>query len=610
MSRLGHGSLTSYSSLCVRNGVIMVQVSTLVQEALSRKTAAHTLTTCKKSAALILLLVAVLLHDLRHSGSVSGRGNWWWWGVCGLCVGAAILLLRLVVGYAASCLTITPIEVTDKQRTLLAISETDIGFKSVTPKKATSTPVADKTIPLSSLFTATLRTPSPMSPLPPGTVSPGGAWGGGHLSFHSTSPGSPLHCSLRSPVSPLASFNMTGSSGGSVTADSWSYHRNQSSILDTSYSPPSLGQLPFSTSQLSDSLVGRALSPALTPVATPSSASPGPSITDQASLSAFLQQHRDRESLRHIMSQCESSSGMSSSLWVYPGSPHTQLPDHTSALRKNLYQAATKDTGQETNSATDKSEDSQTSTLSSSSVGKIWRKRDVTPQQLFQFTENLRIWLSSNMLVPLVGDIDTTNKALRAAAPEIQIGSVGVDKLKKTAQHISGLKQLADVVGFLDLTAHQDYLVHRLRELAVGGAMSAFRWDSGSHTFSGGPWKEDYPTDSAILLHLFAMYMDRQLPPDIQQPEGRRFSSTNVIKVPEKPPKPTLRPLLYLTQVNPPHVKVILPPDEECEVGSGRNNLFHTLLLFIHHITHHQHSRIGSINLDMSGINLSWVLRT
>lgn len=46
------------------------------------------------------------------------------------------------------------------------------------------------------------------------------------------------------------------------------------------------------------------------------------------------------------VSQCESNSGMGSSLWVYPGSPHTQLPDHTTALRKNLYQAATKDTGE------------------------------------------------------------------------------------------------------------------------------------------------------------------------------------------------------------------------------------------------------------------------
>lgn len=62
-----------------------------------------------------------------------------------------------------------------------------------------------------------------------------------------------------------------------------------------------------------------------------------------------------------------------------------------------------------------------------------------------QFTENLRIWMSANLLVPLVKDIDSTNKALSAAAPEIQIGCVGVDKLKKTAQNISGVKQLSDV---------------------------------------------------------------------------------------------------------------------------------------------------------------------
>lgn len=60
---------------------------------------------------------------------MSGLGDGWWWGVCGVCVGAAIVLLRLVAGYAASCLALTPIEVTDKQRTLLAIAETG-GFCS------------------------------------------------------------------------------------------------------------------------------------------------------------------------------------------------------------------------------------------------------------------------------------------------------------------------------------------------------------------------------------------------------------------------------------------------------------------------------------------------
>ena len=63
----------------------------------------------------------------------------------------------------------------------------------------------------------------------------------------------------------------------------------------------------------------------------------------------------------------------------------------------------------------------------------------------FQFEENLRIWLSSNILVPLVKVIDKTNEALATVAPELQIGSVGVDKLKKASQNISGVKQLSNV---------------------------------------------------------------------------------------------------------------------------------------------------------------------
>ena len=51
------------------------------------------------------------------------------------------------------------------------------------------------------------------------------------------------------------------------------------------------------------------------------------------------------------------------------------------------------------------------------------------------------------------------------------------------------------------------------------------------------------------MLHLFAMYMDTQLPPDPTKPDGRAFSSTHLVKTPEKPLKPTPHPMLYLTQV-------------------------------------------------------------
>ncbi|KAK8728682.1 hypothetical protein OTU49_009089, partial [Cherax quadricarinatus] len=547
--------------LCVR--VIMAQVSTLVQEVLSRKSAGQTIASCKKWAVFIILFIAVLVHDLKDGGNLSGRSKLWWWTCLVLCVIATVILVKLILSYIINFFTLNAIEVNDKQRSLFSINETDVGFKPATPKKLNSTPVVDKSVSLSSLFNATLRGSSPMSP--PAAVSPvnmsTASWS--NLSYQ----GSP---SLQSPGSSATSpaglnFSMSSNSSGSATANSWAFHCNQLSLLNSSYNVmTSPQQHSFSPSQLSESLLGhRVGSNTGSPVSPNVYGSP---ITDEAGLHNYLQQHKEREKLRQI--------------------------------------------SQETNSEDSKSDDSKASTLCSSSVSKIWRKRNVTPEQLFQFTENLRIWMSTNLLVPLVQDIDSTNKALRAAAPEIQIGCVGVDKLKKTAQNISGLKQLADVVPFLDVTIHQDYLVHRLRELSAGGAISAYRWNGGSSTFNGKPWKEEYPTDTAILLHLFAMYMDRQLPPDIQQPEGRMFSSTHVIKAPEKPVKPTTRPLLYFSQINPPHVKVVLPPDEECEVGSGRNNFTHALLLFVHHVTHQQHSRIANINLTMSGVNLSWVVRS
>ncbi|KAG7167875.1 Transmembrane protein 209-like [Homarus americanus] len=567
----------------------MAQVSTLVREVLSRKSAGQTITSCKKWAVFIVLFIAILVHDLKHSGNVSGRSKLWWWTCLVLCFISTLILVKLLLSYAVNFFTLNAIEVNDKQRSLLSIHETDIGFKPATPKKTNSTPVADKSVSFSSLFNATLRSSSPMSP--PGAVTPvnmsHSSWG--NLSCQSASP-SPLQSPGSSVSSPVAglNFSLTSSSGGSVTANSWAFHRNQSSILSSSYNiMTSPQQHSFSPSQLSDSLLAHRVSSS--PNSPVSPAAYGPPISGEAGLQDYLQQYKEREKLRQIMSQSEGNNSMNSSLWAYGTSPHSQLSDHGNILRKNVYQAATKDMGQETNSADSKSDDSKTSTLCSSSVSKIWHKRNVTPEQLFQFTENLRIWMSATLLVPLVQDIDNTNKALRAAAPEIQIGCVGVDKLKKTAQNISGLKQLADVVPFLDVTIHQDYLVHRLRELSAGGAISAYRWNGGSSTFNSKPWKEEYPTDTAILLHLFAMYMDRQLPPDIQQPEGRMFSSTHI---------------------NPPHVKIVLPPDEECEVGSGRNNFTHALLLFIHHVTHQQHSRIANINLTMSGVNLSWVVRS
>ena len=47
---------------------------------------------------------------------------------------------------------------------------------------------------------------------------------------------------------------------------------------------------------------------------------------------------------------------------------------------------------------------------------------------------------------------------------------------------------------------------------------------------------------------------------------------------------------------------------ETLEVGQGRNNLFHVLLLFLHLIKTKEQGMLGRINFGSSGINVLWVL--
>jgi hypothetical protein len=41
---------------------------------------------------------------------------------------------------------------------------------------------------------------------------------------------------------------------------------------------------------------------------------------------------------------------------------------------------------------------------------------------------------------------------------------------------------------------------------------------------------------------------------------------------------------------------------------SGRNNLFHTLILFLHYIKNKEGGVLGRINFGVSGINILWVI--
>ena len=158
------------------------------------------------------------------------------------------------------------------------------------------------------------------------------------------------------------------------------------------------------------------------------------------------------------------------------------------------------------------------------------------------------MWISQTVLVRIVAEVDDANRQLsRLGMGDAAVGEAGLEKVKRlaaaAAMHQPGLPpqhlmpsqlaaQLQNLVPFLEVTASQDYLVHRLRELARGGAMSGFRWNGGG-SFRGRAWSDKLPSDAEIAMHCVAAYFDSRLPPAHGVVDGRTFSSLHFFRMPE-----------------------------------------------------------------------------
>ncbi|KAK2158053.1 hypothetical protein LSH36_178g04112 [Paralvinella palmiformis] len=321
-------------------------------------------------------------------------------------------------------------------------------------------------------------------------------------------------------------------------------------------------------------------------------------ITDQKTLEQFLIKQLDKEQKRQTVSRTVSPAG-SSSFWNQsPG-----LIDQTSLLSKYQYQVACRSPQQTKVKGDDI--DEPVSYLAE----EVWASQNVHLADVDRWIENLRKWLSRTILSHLLHEIDKINDTLaRIGCEDMQIGEVGIATLKQLATtKVLHVPTLNSVVPFLEVCANQEYLVSRIRELGAGGAMSSYKWNGGG-VFKGKPWGQHLPTDAAILMHLLCSYMDARLLPHPKYPDGKTFTAQYFVKTPDKPDlvkKDNL--LLYQAKVNPPHFKVILE-DHVLSPPKGRNNMFHAILLFLHHIHVKHHGMLGRINLGLSGINILWIL--
>eukprot|EP01097_Dermamoeba_algensis_P002126 TRINITY_DN1845_c0_g1_i2.p1 TRINITY_DN1845_c0_g1~~TRINITY_DN1845_c0_g1_i2.p1 ORF type:complete len:352 (+),score=76.72 TRINITY_DN1845_c0_g1_i2:784-1839(+) len=150
----------------------------------------------------------------------------------------------------------------------------------------------------------------------------------------------------------------------------------------------------------------------------------------------------------------------------------------------------------------------------------------------------------------------------------------------------------------------REYVIKRIQELAQGAYLSAFKWNGGG-VWKGKEWTPELPTDSQILIHLFCTYMDFLL---LQDPlsEIKPFTYKYFICFPDTPEGKSSSVLIHQSHIHPPDFEVVYAK-EKWRPDQGRNNLFHTLIFFIHCIAQKFDGYIDQVNMDGAEPQLQFI---
>ena len=337
--------------------------------------------------------------------------------------------------------------------------------------------------------------------------------------------------------------------------------------------------------------------------------SPSSPLTNSSQLAAYLANYSQWEASQSLAEQdtsSQTSQAGPSGLWAgYNNS--RQLDFSSSCSGQQVYQLSSPLPPTNNANATDSDK-----TLDKTQSKVLSHRLGIDPRELVSWNENLRVWLTQTILKPLVSEIDRVNSALpRLGISDVSVGSVPVERLRKVSalpQVNSSLSSLAALLPYLEVSSDQTYLLDRLRALSATGAMSSYRWSAG-----GQGWTDRLPSDSEIVMHCVTTYMDTRLLLVSTIHSGDNltsFSGRHFVKFGDKlrQMRDDKNTLAIIQDTKSPVHYVVQVGDKQLDVGVGRNNMIHSLLLFLHTVKVERSGLLGRVNFGLSGLNILWVL--
>eukprot|EP00193_Tetraselmis_chui_P015666 CAMPEP_0177781044 /NCGR_PEP_ID=MMETSP0491_2-20121128/17599_1 /TAXON_ID=63592 /ORGANISM="Tetraselmis chuii, Strain PLY429" /LENGTH=472 /DNA_ID=CAMNT_0019301001 /DNA_START=142 /DNA_END=1557 /DNA_ORIENTATION=+ len=304
----------------------------------------------------------------------------------------------------------------------------------------------------------------------------------------------------------------------------------------------------------------------------------------------------------------------------------------------------------------------------------LLKKLDVTEIALDVWTERFREWMATVVLQPLVAAAEAASANVVASTQAAGWQGVKLTALggninrSHGARHLHGeieaddqmmisqifeslnAKQRSNMLTNADMAcfealnsymqlskllngdylngllpaAPRGYIAARVRTLAESTCMMAFEWNKGGD-FMGRPWSNELPTDSALVLYLFAAYVTAprwEWPTTSTSGKGSRAGPLYVGALPARPAEQftailPVRPAslhkggvailgLSLASANP-HFSLLLEGEIALTL-TGPNAVFHTILLFLQYIRRYRFSMLGEHHLDYRQLDLAWVI--
>eukprot|EP01129_Flabellula_baltica_P013428 TRINITY_DN6220_c0_g1_i1.p1 TRINITY_DN6220_c0_g1~~TRINITY_DN6220_c0_g1_i1.p1 ORF type:complete len:245 (+),score=29.56 TRINITY_DN6220_c0_g1_i1:585-1319(+) len=228
---------------------------------------------------------------------------------------------------------------------------------------------------------------------------------------------------------------------------------------------------------------------------------------------------------------------------------------------------------------------------------RLYQKLHLSSEIVEDWTVVMKLWVTKNLILITLQKCDTAEQIIRE-------NNLGTLENIYNCQNEEFYYFWQKLKGHISIHgAPVSYIKQRLISMVDAGEQT-------SDTSRIVGWKEEYPTDAMIIMHLFCSFMDENLslsrtgdqyPMEQSFPFKHPFTSNHFAA--EKKPIAHLDSPVIIQEVKKSQYGLVVrtsntTPHETLPITEGRKNIYHTLVLYVFCVKKYNNGFVGNHDLN------------